>query len=76
MIKTFYLPGRVCSTDAIREIAAKADTEFTMICLKPHIEWVYLGQEGTASNCSSNCAIDCARKMATDTAFRDVILGI
>ena len=45
MIKTFYLPGRVCSTDAIREIAAKADTEFTMICLKPHIEWVYLGQE-------------------------------
>lgn len=45
MIKTFYLPGRVCSTDAIREIAAKADTKFTMICLKPHIEWVYLGQE-------------------------------
>ena len=45
MIKTFYLPGRVCSTVAIREIAAKADTEFTMICLKPHIEWVYLGQE-------------------------------
>ncbi|MBR5676955.1 MAG: glycosyltransferase family 2 protein [Paludibacteraceae bacterium] len=45
MIKTFYLPGRVCSTVAIREIAAKADTKFTMICLKPHIEWVYLGQE-------------------------------
>ena len=45
MIKTFYLPGRVSSTDAIREIAAKADTKFTMICLKPHIEWVYLGQE-------------------------------
>lgn len=42
----------------------------------PYSSWVYLGQEGTASNCSSNCAIDCARKMATDTAFRDVILGI
>ena len=45
MIDTFYLPGRVCSTQAIREIAAKASSAYTMICLKPHIEWVYLGQE-------------------------------
>jgi len=45
MITTFYLPGRVCSTKAIREIAEKANTKYTMICLKPHIEWVYLGQE-------------------------------
>ena len=45
MISTFYLPGRVCSTQAIREIAEKASTKYTMICLKPHIEWVYLGQE-------------------------------
>jgi len=45
MISTFYLPGRVCSTQAIRNIAEKADTTYTMICLKPDIEWVYLGQE-------------------------------
>ncbi|MBO4454804.1 MAG: glycosyltransferase family 2 protein [Paludibacteraceae bacterium] len=45
MINTFYLPGRVCSTAAIREIAAKANTPYTMICLKPNIQWVYLGQE-------------------------------
>ena len=48
MIDTFYLPGRVCSTQAIREIAAKASSAYTMICLKPHIEWVYLGQERMA----------------------------
>ena len=45
MISTFYLPGRVCSTQAIREIATQANTPYTLICLKPHIEWVYLGQE-------------------------------
>ena len=45
MVKTFYLPGRVCSTKAIREIAEKANTAYTLICLKPHIEWVYVGQE-------------------------------
>lgn len=45
MITTFYLPGRVCSTKAIRDIAEKADTKYTMICLKPNIEWVYLAQE-------------------------------
>ena len=45
MIDTFYLPGRVCSTKAIKEIAAKAQRPYTMISLKPDIEWVYLGQE-------------------------------
>ena len=45
MIDTFYLPGRVCSTQAIKEIAAKAQRPYTMISLKPDIEWVYLGQE-------------------------------
>ena len=45
MIDTFYLPGRVCSTKAIKEIAAKAQHPYTMISLKPDIEWVYLGQE-------------------------------
>lgn len=44
-ISTFHLPGRVCSTAAIRDIASKADNAYTMICLKPDIEWVYLGQE-------------------------------
>ena len=42
---TFFLPGRVCSTKAVREIASKASAPYTMICLKPDIEWVYLGQE-------------------------------
>ncbi len=45
MISTFFLPGRVCNTQAIRRIAAEAHTPYTMICLKPSIEWVYLGQE-------------------------------
>jgi len=45
MISTFYLPGRVCSTKAIKEIAEKSSAKYTMICLKPEIEWVYLGQE-------------------------------
>ena len=45
MIDTFFLPGRVCSTKAIREIAEKANSQYTMICLKPDIQWVYLGQE-------------------------------
>ena len=44
-ISIFFLPGRVCSTAAIREIAAKAQTPYTLICLKPNIEWVYLGLE-------------------------------
>ena len=45
MISTFYLPGRVCGTKAIKEIAEKSTEKYTMICLKPTIEWVYLGQE-------------------------------
>ena len=44
-MSTFFLPGRVCSTQAIRDIAAQANTPYTFICLKPDIEWVYLGQE-------------------------------
>ena len=44
-ISTFYLPGRVCSTKAIREIADKTSAPYTLICLKPDIQWVYLGQE-------------------------------
>ena len=45
MIHTFFLPGRVCSTAAIREIAEKTAAPYTMICLKPDIEWVDVGQE-------------------------------
>ena len=45
MISVFYLPGRVCPTKAIKEIAEQATEKYTMICLKPEIEWVYLGQE-------------------------------
>ena len=45
MITTFFLLGRVCSTQAIRDIAAQANSKYTMICLKPNIQWVYLGQE-------------------------------
>ena len=45
MIQTFFLPGRVCSTDAIRGVADKSAAQYTLICLKPEIEWVYLGQE-------------------------------
>ena len=45
MINTFFLPGRVCPTKAIKEIAQQSSEHYTMICLKPDIEWVYLGQE-------------------------------
>ena len=45
MIDTFYLQGRICPTKAIREIAKKASAPYTMISLKPDIQWVYLGQE-------------------------------
>lgn len=45
MISTFHLPGRICSTSAIRDIASRANTPYTMVCLKPDIEWIYLGQE-------------------------------
>ena len=45
MISTFFLPGRICSTNAIREIAEKTKTPYTLICLKPDIQGVYLGQE-------------------------------
>ena len=45
MIATFNLPGRVCSTQAIRQIANESRKPYTMILLKPEIEWIYLGQE-------------------------------
>ncbi len=45
MTTTFVLPGRVCATKAIREIASQSRTPYTLILLKPDIEWVYLGKE-------------------------------
>ncbi|MBR1877455.1 MAG: glycosyltransferase [Paludibacteraceae bacterium] len=44
-VSTFYLPGRVCPTQAVRDIASQASAPYTLICLKPDIEWVYLGLE-------------------------------
>lgn len=41
----FYLPGRVCSTAAIREIAEKATEKYTLISLKPEIRWIYRAEE-------------------------------
>jgi len=41
----FTLPGRICSTTQIREIANKTQSEWTLIQLKPEIKWVYLGLE-------------------------------
>ena len=38
-MSTFFLPGRVCSTQAIRDIAAQANTPYTFICLKPVIDY-------------------------------------
>lgn len=45
MIDIFHIPGRICSTESIRQIAQQSSAPYTMICLKPDIEWVYLGQE-------------------------------
>ncbi len=44
-ISTFFLPGRVCATQALRAIAAEVQTPYLFLCLKPDIEWVYLAQE-------------------------------
>lgn len=41
----FNLPGRICSTQQIRDIAAAAQDEFTLISLKPDIRWIYRAQE-------------------------------
>ena len=44
-MKTFTLPGRVCSTQAIREIASQAEDTYTLIQLKPQIRWIYRAEE-------------------------------
>ena len=45
MFTTFHLNGRLCSSDLIRHIAAETHTPFTMLILKPDIQWVYRAQE-------------------------------
>lgn len=41
----FTLPGRLCSTSQIRQIASESNDEYTFISLKNSIRWVYRGQE-------------------------------
>lgn len=45
MFSYFHLNGRLCSSDLIRHIAAEARTPFTMLVLKPDIQWVFRAQE-------------------------------
>lgn len=40
-----FLPGRLCSTQQIREIAATAHDEYTLISIKPEIRWIYRAEE-------------------------------
>lgn len=44
-ISIYHLPGRVCSSAAIRQIAEQSSTAYTMLCLKPDIDWVQLAHE-------------------------------
>ncbi|MBQ0118508.1 MAG: glycosyltransferase family 2 protein, partial [Bacteroidales bacterium] len=48
-ITFFNLPGRVCSTAEIRRIAAESKTPYTVLLLKPNIEWVLYAQERMAA---------------------------
>ncbi|MCQ2310404.1 MAG: glycosyltransferase [Paludibacteraceae bacterium] len=41
----FILPGRVCSTEAVRHIATNSHEPYTLIYLKPDIEWVHCAQQ-------------------------------
>ena len=45
LFTTFHLNGRLCSSDLIRHIAAEARTPFTMLVLKPDIQWIFRAQE-------------------------------
>ncbi|MCQ2345168.1 MAG: glycosyltransferase [Paludibacteraceae bacterium] len=44
-MKQFTLSGRLCSTHVIREIAEKAEQEYTFIYLRSTIKWVNFAQE-------------------------------
>lgn len=45
MISTFQLPGRLCTTAALRAIARDSQSPYTLLQLKPDIAWTYLAQE-------------------------------
>ena len=45
MIQTFQLPGRICSTERIKQIAAEAAGKYVLLYLKPEIRWVHYAQE-------------------------------
>lgn len=45
MTTPFILPGRVCPTAAIRRIAAESKDPYTLVYLKPDIEWVHCAQQ-------------------------------
>ena len=42
---TFVLPGRVCSTAKIKEIAAQASGEWCLVLLREEVKWVLFGLE-------------------------------
>lgn len=44
-ISVFSIPGRVCASEDIRQIAKQSQTPYTIIQLKPHIKWVHHAQE-------------------------------
>jgi len=44
-MKPFILPGRVCATAAIKKIAAESEEKYTLIYLKPDIEWVQCAEK-------------------------------
>lgn len=44
-MQTFVLPGRICSTDRLREVASAATEEYVILQFKPHVAWVYRAEE-------------------------------
>ena len=44
-MQTFHLAGRLCSTQAIQDIAQAAKDPYVLLYLKPHIQWVAFAQE-------------------------------
>jgi len=44
-MNTFTLPGRLCATEDIRQIAVQTDGRYTYLYLKPDIRWVHYAQE-------------------------------
>lgn len=44
-MQIFHLSSRVCSTQAIREIASQATEPYVMLLIKPEVRWVAYAQE-------------------------------